>query len=151
MILALSFTYLAIYPLSMKLVIAGGAFISTAVMPGFFILLFVKSGAAGDLELTDRKERFVPYFIFIVSIGACFYLMLKLMMPVWILVLLGATAISLLIGMAINIFWKISAGLVGTSRIFLGRHTPMQVYAGFILGFFCTFTASILSYIYLFI
>ena len=62
MILALSFTYLAIYPLSMKLVIAGGAFISTAVMPGFFILLFVKSGAAGDLELTDRKERFVPYF-----------------------------------------------------------------------------------------
>ena len=185
MILALSFTYLAIYPLSMKLVIAGGAFISTAVMPGFFILLFVKSGAAGDLELTDRKERFVPYFIFIVSIGACFYLMLKLMLPVWILVLLGATAISLLIGMAINIFWKISAhlmgiggligaimgicrlhqqnpywafillfiiaGLVGTSRIFLGRHTPMQVYAGFILGFFCTFTASILSYIYLFI
>jgi membrane-associated phospholipid phosphatase len=48
-------------------------------------------------------------------------------------------------------WWAVLSGLVGTSRIFLGRHTPMQVYAGFILGFFCTFTASILSYIYLFI
>lgn len=41
--------------------------------------------------------------------------------------------------------------LVGTSRIFLKRHTPMQVYAGFCLGFICTFVASFLSYIYLFI
>ena len=185
MILALTFTYLAIYPFFFFFIIAGGAFLSTAIMPGFFILLFVKSGAAGDLELTDRKERFVPYLIIIISVGACFYLMMKLMMPVWILVLLGASAGSLLIGMGVNLFWKISAhmmgigglagavmgicrlhqqnpywafilifiiaGLVGTSRIFLGRHTPMQVYAGFLLGFFCTFTASILSYIYLFI
>ena len=43
------------------------------------------------------------------------------------------------------------AGLLGTSRIFLKRHTPMQVYAGFSLGFMCTFVASMMSYIYLFI
>lgn len=32
------------------------------------------------------------------------------------------------------------AGLVGTSRLILRRHTPNQVYAGFLLGFAVTFT-----------
>ena len=41
------------------------------------------------------------------------------------------------------------AGLLGTSRIFLKRHTPMQVYAGFCLGFICTFVSSLMSYYYL--
>ena len=66
-ILALSFTYLAIYPPTMKMLLVGGAFLSTAVVPGIFIFLMVKNGAAGDLELTDRKERGVPYLIIITS------------------------------------------------------------------------------------
>ena len=33
-VLALTFTYLAIYPPAMKLLLAGGAFLSTAVIPG---------------------------------------------------------------------------------------------------------------------
>jgi len=43
------------------------------------------------------------------------------------------------------------AGCVGTSRLILKRHTPMQVYTGFGLGFICIFVSSLLSYIYLFI
>ena len=41
-VLALTFTYLAIYPPAMKLLLAGGAFLSTAVIPGAFI--FMKTG-----------------------------------------------------------------------------------------------------------
>ena len=67
-VLALMFTFLAIYPLPVKLLIAGGTFISTAIVPGLFIFLLVKNGAAGDIELSDRKERVVPYLIFITSI-----------------------------------------------------------------------------------
>ena len=33
----------------------------------------------------------------------------------------------------------IIAGLVGTSRLILRRHTPLQVYAGFLLGFIISF------------
>lgn len=55
-VLALMFTFLAIYPLPVKLLIAGGTFISTAIVPGLFIFLLVKNGAAGDIELSDRKE-----------------------------------------------------------------------------------------------
>lgn len=183
--LALAFTYLVIYPLNVKLMLVGGTFVTTAVVPGLFILLMVKNGAAVDLELSDRKERVVPYLIFITSILVCLFFMYKMLMPFWLLAMLIGACLALIIALCINFFWKISAhalgiggllggimgvarihminpygafilvlliaGLVGTSRIFLKRHTPMQVYAGFCLGFICTFVASLLSYIYLFI
>lgn len=184
-VLALTFTYLAIYPPAMKLLLAGGAFLSTAVIPGAFILMMVKNGAAVDMELSDRHERVVPYLIFITSIIVCAFYMYKMMLPFWFISLLLGACVALILALLINFFWKISAhaigiggllggimgvarihlinpywafiiviiiaGLVGTSRIFLKRHTPMQVYAGFCLGFICTFVASFLSYIYLFI
>ena len=184
-ILALMFTYLTIYPPAMKLLLIGGAFLSTAVIPGLFIYMMVRSGAAVDLELSDRKERVVPYLILITSILVCVFYMYKMMLPFWLLSLLVGASVALLLAMLINFYWKISAhmlgvggllggimgisrihlmnpywtfiiviviaGLVGTSRIFLKRHTSMQVYAGFCLGFICTFVSSFLSYIYLFI
>ncbi|WP_102407409.1 hypothetical protein [Parabacteroides bouchesdurhonensis] len=184
-VLALTFTYLAIYPPTMKLLIAGGTFVSTAIIPAIFIWLMIKSGAAVDIELSDRRERVVPYLIFITSIMVCTFFLYKMMMPFWLLSMLIGACFALIIALCINFFWKISAhaigiggllggimgvarihminpywafialfviaGLVGTSRIFLKRHTPMQVYTGFCLGFMCTFVASLLSYIYLFI
>lgn len=183
-LLALSFTYLAIYPPTMKLLIAGGAFLSTAVIPGLFIWLLVRSGAAVDIELSNRKERVIPYLIFITSIIMCAFFLYKMLMPFWLLAMLIGVCIALVVALCINFYWKISAhaigiggllggimgvsrihminpywsfiivilvaGLLGTSRLILKRHTPMQVYAGFCLGFICTFVASVLSYIYLF-
>lgn len=184
-VMVLTFTYLVIYPPAIKLLLAGGAFLSTAVVPGLFIYLMVRNGAAVDLELSDRRERVVPYLIFITSIIVCIFYMYKMMVPFWFISLLIGACVALLLALVINFFWKISAhtlaiggllggimgvsrihlinpywgfiavilvaGLVGTSRIYLKRHTPMQVYAGFGLGFICTFVASFLSYIYLFI
>ena len=185
MAMVLTFTYLAIYPPAMKMLLMGGTFLSTALIPGLFIFLMVKSGAAVDLELSDRKERVVPYLILITSVLVCIFFMYKMMLPFWFLSLLIGVCVALLLSLLINFYWKISAhmlgiggllggvmgvsrvhmlnpywtfmiliviaGLVGVSRIFLKRHTPMQVYAGFGLGFICTFVASFMSYIYLFI
>lgn len=178
-------TYLAIYPPAMKLLLIGGAFLSTALIPGLFIFMMVKSGAAVDMELSERRERVVPYLILITSVLVCVFYMYKMMLPFWFLSLLIGAGVALLLALVINFFWKISAhmlgiggllggvmgvsrvhlmnpywafiiviviaGLLGMSRIFLKRHTPMQVYAGFGLGFICTFVASFMSYIYLFI
>lgn len=185
MMLALSFTYLAIYPMVVKLILLGGVFFSTALVPGVFIFLMVKSGAAHDLELTDRRERVVPYLIMISSNLICLFFLYKMMMPFWLLSLMVAATVALVAALCINFFWKISAhllgigavlgaifgicrlqhvnawplfmlglvlaGLLGTSRILLRKHTPMQAYGGFALGFAFTFVASLLSYIYLFI
>ena len=182
---ALMGTFLALYPLRMKLLICGSAFLSTAVLPGLFIFLLTRTGAASDLELTKRKERALPYLIVISSVALCLYFLYRMMMPFWLIAILMGICVALLIALCINFFWKISAhmigiggllgglmgvarihlinpyllfiavlliaGLLGTSRIFLKRHTPLQVYAGFSLGFMCTFVASMMSYIYLFI
>ena len=183
--IALMNTFLVLYPLRMKLLIWGSTFLSTAVLPGLFIYLLVRNGAASDLELSKRKERVLPYLIFVTSVALCLYFLYRMMMPFWLLSLLMGVCVALLLALGINFFWKISAhmigvggllgglmgvarihlinpypafmvvlliaGLLGTSRIFLKRHTPMQVYAGFSLGFMCTFVASTMSYIYLFI
>ena len=169
----------------MKLLLTGGAFLSTAIIPGVFIFMMVKNGAASDMELSNKHERVVPYLIFITSVMVCAFYMYKMMLPFWFISLLLGTCIALIIALLINFFWKISAhaigiggllggimgvarihlinpywafiiviilaGLIGTARLFLRKHTPMQVYAGFCLGFICTFVASLLSYIYLFI
>ena len=182
---ALMGTFLALYPLRMKLLIWGSAFLSTAVLPGLFLFLLTRTGAASDLELTKRKERALPYLIVISSVALCLYFLYRMMMPFWLIAILMGICVALLIALCINFFWKISAhmigiggllgglmgvarihlinpyllfiavlliaGLLGTSRIFLKRHTPLQVYAGFSLVFMCTFVASMMSYIYLFI
>ncbi len=182
-ILALSYTYLAIYPMQMKLYLALGVLICTAIIPGLLIILMVKSGAAGDLELTDRRERVIPYLIFITANMVCLFYLFKLQMPFWLLSMFVGVCVALFIALCINFTWKISAhamgvggllgavmgaariqlinpywlficiiiawGLVATSRIILNKHTPMQVYGGFILGFICTFGASFMSFIYL--
>lgn len=184
-ILALMFTYLAVYPLAVKGIILGGVFCATALIPGLFILLMVKNGSVGDLELSNKKERLMPYLILITSNIVCCFFMYKMMLPYWILYMMIAAIASLVVSFGINFYWKISAhmlgiggllgavlgicriqmmnpyqmfilgflfaGMLGVSRIWLGRHTPMQVYAGFLLGFIFTFTVSLLSYIYLFI
>lgn len=182
-ILALTCTFLSVYPLPMKLWIIGGTFVSTALMPGAFIYMLIRNGAAGDMELSDRKERALPYLIFIASIVACVFFLYKMLMPFWLLAMLIGVCVALLVALCVNFAWKISAhaigvggllggimgvarlhminpywafivvlviaGLLGTSRIFLKRHTPMQVYAGFCLGFICTFVSSLMSYYYL--
>ena len=91
---ALMGTFLALYPLRMKLLIWGSAFLSTAVLPGLFIYLLTRTGAASDLELTKRKERVLPYLIFVVSVALCLYFLYRMMMPFWLIALLTGVCMA---------------------------------------------------------
>lgn len=140
-LLALTFTYLAIYPTTVKLAIVGGTFITTAVIPGLFILLLIKNGAASDVELSDRRERAVPYLIIITSLLVCLYYFYKMRMPFWLLAIIVGGCIALVAALFINFAWKISAhtlgiggllgGVMGVSNIHL-----MNPFWGFILIIF---------------
>ena len=183
--LALSFTYLAMFPMEMKLWLVCGVFLMTACIPAAFIFLMLKTGGASDADLTNRRERILPYLIFICALLSTVYFLYKMMMPHWLIAQLIGASIALFVALLVNFVWKISAhaigiggliggimgvaqmqmsnpsvgliiafliaGCVGTSRLILKRHTPMQVYTGFGLGFICIFVSSLLSYIYLFI
>lgn len=136
-VLALMFTFLAIYPLPVKLLIAGGTFISTAIVPGLFIFLLVKNGAAGDIELSDRKERVVPYLIFITSILVCIFFLYKMLMPFWLLAMLIGACVALVIALCINFAWKISAHAHWYRRV-TGRYygSGAYPYDKSLLGFY---------------
>ena len=109
-------------------------------------------------------KMLMPFWLLAMLIGACVALVIALCVNFAWKISAHAIGIGGLLGAImgvarihmINPYWAfivvlIVAGLLGTSRIFLKRHTPMQVYAGFCLGFICTFVASLMSYIYLFI
>jgi membrane-associated phospholipid phosphatase len=184
MLLALSFTYLGIYSLELKMYLMIGVGLCTIIVPGLIIILMIKGGMAGDLELTNRRERVIPYLIFIASNMTCLLYLFKMQLPFWILAMFAGTCLSLFAALCINFAWKISihtlgagsllgaivgvariqelnpclllivvliaAGLVATARMILDKHTPMQVYAGFLLGFVCTLAASFTSLTYIY-
>jgi membrane-associated phospholipid phosphatase len=171
--LALSFTYLNVYPLPLRRMVFGVAFFTTSILPSMIIAVLLRTKVVSNAELTNRKERFIPYFIFILAYIACLYYLHRMRMPVWMLTGIAGACGALIMAVGINFFWKISAhcigiggliggvmgvafvlqtnicfgfatliliaGLVGTSRLYLGRHTPAQVYAGFALGLGCVF------------
>lgn len=106
--LTLLYTYLAIYPASLKAMLLGGAFICTAIIPGLFIILLKLSGSLSDLELTLRSERVLPYLTMIFSVLVFVFFVRRIQVPFWLIGLLLGTAASLMISMCINFYWKIS-------------------------------------------
>lgn len=112
-ILTLLYTYLAIYPVSLKLLIAGGAFVCTAIIPSLFLLLLWFSGSISDLELSDRRERVLPFLTMIFSILVYVFFLRKMQVPFWLVGLLIGAAVSLVFSMGINFYWKISVHGVG--------------------------------------
>lgn len=117
MILTLLYTYLAIYPTNMKLIIVGGAFVCTAVIPGLFILLLKFSGSISDLELTDRRERVLPYLIMVFSVMVFVFFIRRMQVPFWLIGLLIGSAFCLLLSMGINFYWKISVHGIGIGSL----------------------------------
>lgn len=136
--LAFTFSYLAFYPATVKWAIAGGAFLTTALIPALFILLLMKSGAASNMALTERKERALPYLIFTTSLTVCVYYLYKMRMPFWLLAVGIGACVALVVATCINFYWKISAHSIGTGGLLGGimgisRLHLSNPYGGFIL------------------
>lgn len=118
-LLALTYTYLAVYPFMVKALIAGVTFILTAVIPGLLILLLVRNGAASDTELSNRRERVVPYLIIITSLLVCLAYFHKMRLPFWLAAVIIGSCVALVAALFINFAWKISSHTLGTGG-FLG-------------------------------
>jgi len=112
-ILVLSSTYLAFLPMNVKLFIIFGSLLSTVIIPTVFVLLMRKSGAISDIDITNRKERIVPYFIFLFLTIVYLFLIYKLLLPFWFIGMIMGAIFALIISLCINFYWKISVHGVG--------------------------------------
>lgn len=139
-------------------------FVFTFILPILFILLLRMLGWVSSLHMKNSRERVVPLLFAVLScyINGLVFSNIAVLHPLFsrLLVLL---AFLLLILAGITRFWKISihmsalgavlalvfslsigvllpilillAGILGSVRLYLHRHTPAQVYVGFALGF----------------
>ncbi len=108
-------------PLVWSIVAILGTFFLTAVIPITAIWIRMWRGAVTDMQITDPKQRTVPYLYSI--LGFCFwcYLLIRILhVPAFLaFVGVGATVAIALITV-INRFWKISAHLTGLGGLFGG-------------------------------
>ena len=75
------FSYLNIMPLAYKLIVLGVVYCFTILMPTLTIFLFRKINGFEAKDLTDRKKRYVPYLLTIISYVFCMLMMRKLNIP----------------------------------------------------------------------
>ncbi len=141
----------------------------TLVLPLSLLPFFIYSRLITNIQMKDRRERVIPYFVTFIFFCIAYYLLKKLHVNYFISAYLFSASITILIVLVITYFWKISlhlvgiggltglimllsveygvdltyylvltllvTGLLGTARLKLDAHTPLQIYTGFILGF----------------
>lgn len=123
-------------PWSARWIILAIVFVSTFVLPLFFILVLYHRGVVGSLHLEKRKERILPLIITVVFYYMCYYLLKRLQIsPIFYYFLIGTT-FTLVISLIINFFWKISMHMMaagGLLGVFLGLSFVLMINIPFIL------------------
>lgn len=137
-----------------------GFFVS--LLPILVVLYLLKTGRIAELHMSNTGERHLPYVIAVLSALVAYLLITQLGGPGLLACLALFNAIELFLLGVINFFWLISlhsTGIVATFllvglvfgwaaslivlpfvflvsgvRLYLKRHTPMQVLAGAALG-----------------
>lgn len=133
-LLAFCLSFLVILPTQTKLVVTLTTFLMTGIMPFATILLLWKSKRISEPSLRARAERKWPYIITTICYLANVAYLIFLKAPSWLWAFMLGASISLLIVMAINSRWKISAhttamgGLVAMLfRIAVCGYNPMPI------------------------
>lgn len=103
------FSYLRIMPLQYKLIVLGIVYCFTILMPTMTIFLFRKVNGFARQDLSDRKKRYVPILLTIISYVFCLMMMHKLNIPWYMTGIILASLVVLVICIIVNLKWKLSA------------------------------------------
>ena len=118
-------------------VIVMPSFFFAFALPGLMIFAVYKLNLISDLSLKVRSERFIPYLIVLVSYTAMIIFYHRMGMPLWFLMMTGASIAIILIASLITIWWKISAHMFGVSGLlggvmavsyFIEQNNPYQLF-----------------------
>lgn len=135
------FTYLNIMPLEYVLFVMSVVVTFTLLTPFLFISIYRWMNKWTWAQLTERKNRSIPYLLTIMSYATCLFTMYKLHFPPYFSNIIVATLIVISCCAVLNLFWKISihmagcgmfiGGLIAYSLLFY--FNPIWWLSGFIL------------------
>ena len=111
------FSYLHMLPLGYKLIVIGVVYCFTILTPTLTIHIFRKVNGFKLVELNERKKRYVPFILTILSYICCLLMMRKMSIP-WYMtgIILTALMISIICVIA-NLKWKLSEHMAGCGGV----------------------------------
>ena len=156
------FSYLRIMPILYKGIVLGIVYCFTILTPTITIFLFRKINGFARQDLSERKKRYVPILLTIISYVFCLLMMRKLNIPWYMTGIIFVSLVVSIICILVNLKWKLSEhmagmggiigglvsfsalfsynpGILGSARIVLGHHTLGEVLSGFVVGLVCAF------------
>ena len=104
----LSMDYFYSYPQVYKMVAVSIVNLCTFFIPLSFLFIMYKIKIVDDMRIEKREQRHSIYFITLASYMLCVFLLWKIMMPYWFMMLAVCALLVILAVAIINFFWKIS-------------------------------------------
>ena len=111
------FSYLRIMPVVYKLVVLGIVYCFTILTPTITIYLFRKINGFAFNELSERKKRYIPILLTIISYVFCLLMMRKLNIPWYMTGIILSSLVVLIISIVVNLKWKLSEHMAGMGAI----------------------------------
>ncbi len=149
--------------------------ITVSLLPILFVLYLLKTGRIAELHMSNTRERLLPYAVAVVSASVLYIIerfagapaiiaditlfnalelaALGLITTRWLISMHSAatTAVATILWLVWGPFWSLLVGIpliasVAFVRLFLRRHTPAQIVAGWLLGIGLPLGMSYLGY-----
>ncbi|HCK99041.1 MAG TPA: hypothetical protein DHW42_02890 [Candidatus Marinimicrobia bacterium] len=154
-------------PVVNRIIVFSVASIAAVFLPLIHVYLMKRRGHTSGLDIPEREKRISPFIVSIINYSLALIVIWLLRGPKVFIILMWAYVFNTIVATLITKYWKISIHgmalggpiaalgqvislqfywfipsvfLMLYSRVKLKAHTPMQVLAGFILGFFLTVT-----------
>ena len=114
------FSYLRIMQILYKGIVLGIVYCFTILTPTITIFLFRKINGFARQELSERKKRYVPILLTIISYVFCLLMMRKLNIPWYMTGIIFVSLVISIICILVNLKWKLSEHMAGMGGIIGG-------------------------------
>ena len=114
------FSYLRIMPILYKGIVLGIVYCFTILTPTITIFLFRKINGFARQELSERKKRYVPILLTIISYVFCLLMMRKLNITWYMTGIIFVSLVISIICILVNLKWKLSEHMAGMGGIIGG-------------------------------
>ncbi len=128
LVLFYSGTYLSYLPFNIKAWITSIVFVCTFFIPLMFILFLRYQEIINDIQMKERKDRYIPIIISFFLFVFCFYLIKRIDIPGMFYSFMLGGIFTLLITFFISLWFKISIHMVG-----LGGLVALVIFISFYL------------------